>query len=108
MSNNLFCNGDCASCAIVPHSGQTSIPCIKVAVVGLDKTVVNDTARTLGDASAGRVRFFPLDEISSILDLQPDLVLFLVDATDLTGNMYPETKLIERNLKVLLVRKNYD
>ena len=108
MSNNLFCNGDCASCAIVPHSGQTSIPCIKVAVVGLDKTVVNDTARTLGDASAGRVRFFPLDEISSILDLQPDLVLFLVDATDLTGNMYPVTKLIDMDLKVLMVLNNYD
>ena len=108
MSSNLFCNGDCASCAIVPHSGQTSIPCIKVAVVGLDKTVVNDTARTLGDASAGRVRFFPLDEISSILDLQPDLVLFLVDATDLTGNMYPVTKLIDMDLKVLMVLNNYD
>ena len=108
MSNNLFCNGDCASCAIVPHSGQTSISCIKVAVVGLDKTVVNDTARTLGDASAGRVRFFPLDEISSILDLQPDLVLFLVDATDLTGNMYPVTKLIDMDLKVLMVLNNYD
>ena len=108
MSSNLFCNGDCASCAIVPHSGQTSIPCIKVAVVGLDKTVVHDTARTLGDASAGRVRFFPLDEISSILDLQPDLVLFLVDATDLTGNMYPVTKLIDMDLKVLMVLNNYD
>ena len=108
MSSNLFCNGDCASCAIVPHSGQTSISCIKVAVVGLDKTVVNDTARTLGDASAGRVRFFPLDEISSILDLQPDLVLFLVDATDLTGNMYPVTKLIDMDLKVLMVLNNYD
>ena len=108
MSSNLFCNGDCASCAIVPHSGQTSIPCIKVAVVGLDKTVVNDTARTLGDASAGRVRFFPLDEISSILDLQPDLVLFLVDAMDLTGNMYPVTKLIDMDLKVLMVLNNYD
>lgn len=108
MSSNLFCNGDCASCAIVPHSGQTSIPCIKVAVVGLDKTVVHDTARTLGDASAGRVRFFPLDEISSILDLQPDLVLFQVDATDLTGNMYPVTKLIDMDLKVLMVLNNYD
>ena len=108
MSTNLFCNGDCASCAINPHSDHTQIRCIKVAVVGLDKTVVNDTARTLGETSAGRVRFFPLEEISTILDLHPDLVLFQVDATDLAANMYPVTKLIDMDLKVLMVLNNYD
>lgn len=77
--------------------------CIKVAVIGADSSIASETVSFNGYS----VRFDVLSEISSILDTSPDLVLNLVDAMHLEGTMYPVTKLIDMDLKVIMSLQNY-
>lgn len=77
--------------------------CIKVAVVGADASIASETVEFSGYS----VRFIVLREISSILDTSPDVVLNLVDALNLEATMYPVTKLIDMDLKVIMALQNY-
>ncbi len=103
---SVLCNGNCTSCELKSRQFYPQA-CVKTGVVGLDRNAVSLFCNNLGSDSAGRLRFFPLDEISGILDLDPDVVLFLVDAKDLSDRLYPVTKLIDMDLKVLVLIHNY-
>jgi len=99
--DSFNCNGNCHSCPLMASKGDAK--CIKVAVVGADSRIASNTVSFNGYS----VRFEVLSEISSILDSSPDLVLTLVDALHLEGTMYPVTKLIDMDLKVILSIQNY-
>ncbi len=78
--------------------------CIKVAVVGVDIDLASESFVFNGYS----VRLIVLPEISAILDTSPDIVLNLVDATRLEDTLYPVTKLIDMELKVIMAIQNYD
>ncbi|MCQ2116128.1 MAG: ferrous iron transport protein B, partial [Bacteroidales bacterium] len=99
--DSFTCNGNCHSCPLMASKGDAK--CIKVAVIGADSSIASETVSFNGYS----VRFDVLSEISSILDTSPDLVLNLVDAMHLEGTMYPVTKLIDMDLKVIMSLQNY-
>lgn len=103
---SVICNGNCKSCELRSKLNQPQ-DCVRTGVFGLDRKAAAHFSDILGNDSAGRLRFFALDEISGILDIDPDVVLFLVDAENLSDNIYPVTKLIDMDLKVLMLIYNY-
>lgn len=99
--NSFDCNGQCHSCPLMASKGDAR--CIKVAVTGADSSIASRNVSFNGYS----VRFEVLPEISSILDTSPDIVLNLVDAMHLEGTMYPVTKLIDLDIKVIVSIQNY-
>jgi len=99
--NSFNCNGNCHSCPLMASKGDAK--CIKVAVTGADESIASRTV----SFSGYNIRFDVLPEISSILDTSPDLVLTLVDAMNLEGTLYPITKLVDMDMRVILSIQNY-
>lgn len=99
--NSFNCNGECHSCPLMASKGDAR--CIKVAVTGADGNIASRNVSFNGYS----VRFEVLSEISSILDTSPDIVLNLVDAMHLEEAMYPVTKLIDLDIKVIVSIQNY-
>ncbi len=95
------CDGNCHSCPQLASKGDAQ--CVKVAVIGADSGFAGETVSYNGYS----LQFFNLPEISSILDLVPDVVLNLVDALHLEETMYPVTKLIDMDVRVVMVIQNY-
>lgn len=96
---SVSCNGQCSSCPFA--AGRKHI---KVAVIG---------AKSLSAASEYSVRDYCLrveflSEISNILDFKPDVVLNLADSTDLERTIYPVTKLVDMDHKIVLALERYE
>ena len=94
---DIVCKGNCAACPLAREKGEKAEKCIKVAVVGIGFDVPDETVH-FRDYS---INFIGLREISGILDIEPDIVLDLVDALRLEDTLYPVTKLIDMDLKVI-------
>jgi len=99
--NSFNCNGNCHSCPLMASKGDAK--CIKVAVIGADSSIASKNVSFNGYA----IRFNVLPEISSILDTAPDMVLTLVDAMHLEDSMYPVTKLVDMDTRVIMSIQNY-
>lgn len=102
-SMDIVCKGNCAACPLAREKGEKAEKCIKVAVVGIGFDVPDETVH-FRDYS---INFIGLREISGILDIEPDIVLDLVDALRLEDTLYPVTKLIDMDLKVIMAFQNY-
>lgn len=100
---DFICKGNCSSCPYSPEQGRKAEKCIKVAVYGIGVELPDESVR-FRDYD---IRFIGLKEISDILDIEPDVVLNLVDALRLEDTLYPVTKLIDMDLKVVMAIRNY-
>lgn len=96
---SVNCNGQCSSCPFA--AGRKKI---KVAVIGSRSM----TAASEYSARNHCLRIDYLSEISSILDTDPDVVLNLADSTDLERTIYPVTKLVDMDHKIVLALEKYD
>ena len=97
-----FCSGNCSACPFAEKNAAKKRP-IDVAVIRAGKPLESRTI-SFRD-SCINLRYVP--EISSILDNIPDVVLNLIDSTNLDDSLYPATKLMDLGLKTVLVFENY-
>lgn len=97
------CSGNCTACPLACGLDESAEKCVKVAVVGIGVKPREASLRYRDMV----LRFIPLPEISSILDVAPDVVLNLVDAMKLEDTLYPVTKLIDMDVKVVMAVRNY-
>ncbi len=99
-----YCDGNCSVCPFAENGARNSKKAITAAVVSPYGSFEDETV-SLGDYC---VHFEYLPEISSILDRLPDVVVGLVDSTRLEDTLYPATKLIDMDVKVVLALEKYD
>jgi len=100
---NTFCDGNCSACAYA-EAGSAPKKTITAAVHCTHRTQKDQTV-TFGDYC---IRFIQADEISSIMNIKPDVVVSLIDSNDLSANLYPATKFIDMDIRVVMALENYD
>lgn len=99
------CSGGCASCPfqqdVCTRAVRTELTVGVFDAAGMpalpSKIIIRDV----------RLIFSSLNNISDILDLRPDVVLYRADATRLEDTLYPVTKIIDLPLKTLINLENY-
>lgn len=97
-----FCDGNCAACQLARAGESKKI--IKAAVYRLHGSFVGETV-TFGDYC---IHFTFVSEVSSIMDVKPDVVVNLVDSTHLEDTLYPATKFIDMDVKTVMALENYE
>lgn len=97
-----FCDGNCAACQLARAGESKKI--IKAAVYRLHGSFVDETV-TFGDYC---IHFTFVSEVSSIMDVKPDVVVNLVDSTHLEDTLYPATKFIDMDVKTVMALENYE
>ncbi|MCQ2142936.1 MAG: ferrous iron transport protein B [Bacteroidales bacterium] len=98
----MNCNGNCSGCPFGAAERAAVDEVLTVAVTG----AAPRPSRTI--VYKGHcVRFHYMDEISSVLDLRPDMVLHVADSMDLDNTLYPVTKVIDMDLRSVVALTRY-
>lgn len=100
----MNCNGGCTGC---PYAAAERVAVDEVLTVAVTGAPVLRPTRTI--VYKGHcLKFVFMDEISSVLDLGPDMVLHVADAMDIDNTLYPVTKVIDMDLRSVVALTRYD
>lgn len=100
----MNCNGNCSGCPFAAAERAAVDEVLTVAVTGA--TPLRPSRAVVYKAHCVKLVF--VDEISSILDVRPDMVLHVADSMDLDNTLYPVTKVIDMDLRSVVALTRYD